>query len=475
MDNFEPGNPIIDSFCNSKNPIYLLGTAGMLTYANIAAVHHSERQVGHPPEHGGHFTSFLQPAESGRLEVLLPRVLKGEAIRYYDLDGRSVRLEPIHAADGGVASIAYSIENNFTVVRETRSDLHLETIFRYTEIGHILMDVDMNILSFNDSARLIALRLNNKVLRVGGHFPDFARDEQGRERILDYLKSVLEGENIDYERHVPNDRGEDDWYSISLRPVFEEDGKISMLIISLQDITERKRNEMHLNQSFDLVSAQNKRLLSFSYIVSHNLRSHSSNIISIVDFLKDADSDHERDEMIGHLKDVTTSLDNTLSSLNDIISIHTNINLIFEPLILSAFIKQAIDVLRDQIALKNATIVNNVGKDVVINYNPAYIESIILNFLSNALKYSHSDRAPIITLDFSMVDGKPVLSIADNGIGIDLKRNGEKLFGLYKTFNGNKDARGIGLFITKSQIDFMGGKVAVESQPGVGTTFKIHF
>ena len=475
MTNMESGNPIIDSFRNGKSPIYFLGLQGMLADANGAAVRHSLEHVGHIPEAGRHFTSFLLPAESGRLENLLPRVILGEAIRYYDLDGRSVRLEPVFGSGGEVEKVAYTIETHFTVVRETRSDLHLETIFQNTEIGHILMDADMNILSFNDSARLISQRLNHKELRVGGHFPDFAKDEPGRERIVGYLKSALEGENIDYERHTPNDKGEDDWFLVSLRPVFEEDGKIGLIIISLQDITERKRNEMHLNQSFDLVSAQNKRLLSFSYIVSHNLRSHSSNIISIVDFLKEADTEVERDEMIGHLKDVTTSLDSTLSNLNDIISIHTNINLIFEPLILSAFIKRAIDVLRDQIAYKNALIINNVGKDVVINYNPAYIESIILNFLSNALKYSHQDRPPVIRLDFELADGKPVLSIADNGIGIDLKRHGEKLFGLYKTFNGNKDARGIGLFITKSQIDFMGGKVAVESEPGVGTTFKIYF
>jgi hypothetical protein len=68
-----------------------------------------------------------------------------------------------------------------------------------------------------------------------------------------------------------------------------------------------------------------------------------------------------------------------------------------------------------------------------------------------------------------------ILNVSDNGIGIDMKKNGDKLFGMYKTFNNNPDARGIGLFITKNQIDAMGGKVEVESELGKGTSFKIYF
>ena len=68
-----------------------------------------------------------------------------------------------------------------------------------------------------------------------------------------------------------------------------------------------------------------------------------------------------------------------------------------------------------------------------------------------------------------------MLNIKDNGLGIDLNRNKERLFGMYKTFHNNKDARGIGLFITKNQILAMGGKIEVESEPDEGTMFKVYF
>ena len=72
-----------------------------------------------------------------------------------------------------------------------------------------------------------------------------------------------------------------------------------------------------------------------------------------------------------------------------------------------------------------------------------------------------------------MSNGYKVLSITDNGLGIDLERYKDRLFGMYKTFHGNKDAKGLGLFITKAQIETMKGKIEVESTVGEGTTFRI--
>ena len=241
-----------------------------------------------------------------------------------------------------------------------------------------------------------------------------------------------------------------------------------------QDITERIKIEKELKKSFRLVSDQNKRLLSFSYIVSHNLLSHTSNIKSLLGFLEDADSLEEKQQMIQHLKTVSDSLNETMLNLNEVVSIQTNINLVIEPLNLVEYINKAINVLGLQISNKKASIINNVSKEIVVNCNPAYLSSIIQNFVSNALKYSYSDRQPIISLE-CFVQGETILfQISDNGIGIDLKINGDKLFGLYKTFNGNLDAKGVGLFICKNQIEAMGGRIELESELNEGTTFKIY-
>jgi sensor histidine kinase regulating citrate/malate metabolism len=98
--------------------------------------------------------------------------------------------------------------------------------------------------------------------------------------------------------------------------------------------------------------------------------------------------------------------------------------------------------------------------------------------LTNAIKYKHPDRDPIIsiktTLDYTNNDSI-ILEIKDNGCGIDMEKYGEKLFGMYKTFHQNKDAVGIGLFITKNQIESLNGQIIVDSELNIGTTFTIKF
>lgn len=179
--------------------------------------------------------------------------------------------------------------------------------------------------------------------------------------------------------------------------------------------------------------------------------------------------------MVALLKTVSGSLNDAMLNLNKVVSIQTSIEISKEPLNLSAFILKTLDVLNDQIVLKKAIIKNKVSDQIVVQYNPAYLESILLNFIFNAIRYSHPDRVPEIELSTFQDGGQVVLQIADNGVGIDLDKHGVHLFGMYKTFNGNPDSKGVGLFISKNQIDAMGGKVSVESTVNRGTKFMIYF
>lgn len=239
------------------------------------------------------------------------------------------------------------------------------------------------------------------------------------------------------------------------------------------DITKTKEAEKDLNGSFNLVTEQNKRLLNFSYIVSHNLRSHTSNITSIVNLIETADTEGERNEMIQLLKTVSDSLNETMVHLNEVINIRTNIGLVSEPLDLNQYIHTAQNVLNEQITLNDVSIKTAVPQNVMVNYNPAYLESILYNIISNSIRYRHPERKPEISIEWFLENEMNVLQISDNGIGIDLVKNADKIFGMYKTFSANPDSKGIGLFITKNQIEAMGGNITVESQPNIGTTFKI--
>lgn len=263
------------------------------------------------------------------------------------------------------------------------------------------------------------------------------------------------------------------WVNVIVSKMWTSDGKVKNNVAIIEDITEKKRAEEELRQSFELVSEQNKRLLNFSYIVSHNLRSHTSNIETIADFLESSKTKEERDEMIDLLKKVSVSLNETMANLNEVVNIRSNININIERLNLWDYIENAKLILNHHIEKKQAVVQNLVPLNVEINFNAAYLESILYNLISNAIRYSHKDRKPEVILSFD--DVVKSLQIKDNGIGIDLKKNGEKLFGMYKTFNNNPDAKGIGLFIVKNQIDAMGGTIKTQSEINEGTTFTIYF
>ena len=103
------------------------------------------------------------------------------------------------------------------------------------------------------------------------------------------------------------------------------------------------------------------------------------------------------------------------------------------------------------------------------------MESIIQNLLTNALKYRSLKRKPHIVVSTRREGPSTVLRVSDNGLGIDMERFGDKLFGLHKTFHEHKDARGVGLFLIKTQIEALGGSIKAESEVDKGTTFIITF
>lgn len=292
---------------------------------------------------------------------------------------------------------------------------------------------------------------------------------------LENMENMQNGliDEFSMEKRYIHKSGKIVWVNLIVAVLWKEANRVLNHIAIVEDITDKKRAEEELKQSFELVSEQNKRLLNFSYIVSHNLRSHTSNIELISSLMESVKTPEEQKEMVDLLKRVSKSLDDTMRNLNEVVNIRTNINLTIEQLNLNQFIENTLLVLEKQIYDKQATVQNLVPSEIDITYNAAYLESILYNFISNAIRYSHPERKPLVVLRFDQE--KKALIIADNGIGIDLKRNGENLFGMYKTFNNNPDAKGIGLFISKNQIDAMGGRIEIESELNVGTTFTIYF
>lgn len=253
------------------------------------------------------------------------------------------------------------------------------------------------------------------------------------------------------------------------------DENVQAIVSNHRDISERKNNEAKIQKFIEVTSDQNNRLQNFAHIVSHNIRSHVVNISGIVEILSLTENENEKENLMTMLKASTGKLSETTDNLNDIITIQNKIDKGWLELNLKNEIIKTHDSINSISNNNNTKIINLVQDDISVNVIPSYLESILLNLMTNAIKYRSPQRDPEITLFTEDDDEHIILNVNDNGIGIDLNIHGKKLFGMYKTFHNHKDARGLGLFITKNQIEAMDGKIFVESEPEKGTNFKIYF
>ncbi len=269
--------------------------------------------------------------------------------------------------------------------------------------------------------------------------------------------------------------GSETTFLTSKIPLIDAYGNAYGLLGFSLDISERIRKEQELKQLIDVTSSQNEKLLNFTHIVSHNLRSHSANFSMLLKFLKDEESPTERHLILKMLQDSSDNLLETLDNLNDIININRNRNLKKETIYLHEKINEITKKLSADLANTGVQIINEVSETATTSIAPTYINSILTNLITNGIRYRSLDRKPYLKLSTSKEENFTVLSIEDNGVGIDLEKYGSKIFGMYKTFHDQKDARGIGLYITKNQIEAMNGKVTVTSEVDKGSIFKVYF
>lgn len=294
------------------------------------------------------------------------------------------------------------------------------------------------------------------------------------EKNLPYITGALEGREQVFEREIITPGGSVRYALANYFPDIAE-GEVRGFFVHVADITSIKLLEIECVRSNEIISEQNKRLLNFANIISHNLRSYANNLESIINLFIAAETDKEKNEMLKYLKSISRGFSSTIHHLNEIVAVQNMGKLKIDRINLCDKVKKAIEILSIQIKKANATVLNNAGTNITMLANHAYLESILLNLLSNAIKYRHPDRKPVIEFSTETIGNKLVLKVKDNGIGINLEKYKDDLFGMYKTFHGNADAVGIGLFIVKFQVESMGGHIEVESGVQKGTTFSVYF
>jgi PAS domain S-box-containing protein len=257
---------------------------------------------------------------------------------------------------------------------------------------------------------------------------------------------------------------------------FDKSKKPSRLYGILQDVTERKTAEEEREKLINDTIQQNRNLQQFTFIISHNLRAPAANIIALAELLQNETlTPQDKQDFLHGLSTSVSALDDVIKDINSILQIKVNVNERIEQLSFSRLVNDisiSIGNLIDNYQVRIKTDFSDV--DEIFSFK-VYLHSIFYNLISNSIKYSRPEKRPLIEIRSKKENGKIILTFKDNGLGIDMKTKGDKVFGLYTRFHSHVEGKGIGLFMVKTQIEAMGGKITVKSKLNKGTEFTIVF
>ncbi|MFY7786568.1 MAG: PAS domain-containing protein, partial [Thermoflexibacteraceae bacterium] len=311
---------------------------------------------------------------------------------------------------------------------------------------------------------------------LGKDFLDMEIEPTVREKALQAFNYVLEtGRRTSYEAVVQHPTLGQRYYDSYYAPIVAS-GEVISIYILIKDITSTKENEDKLrNINKDLIR-QNNQLAHYSYVVSHNLRSPVASILGLVNLLTYSNTpDYEQKELLTMLNTAAQRLDEVVKDLNYILSetqiVEENKETVHFDIEVNSIMLQ----LQPQIKKCGAEIHYDFQQAPTIMASKAFIHNVLLNVITNSLKFRRANIITQIAISTNIVDNYICLKIIDNGTGIDLATQGENVFKLYKRFHPNIEGKGIGLYILKTQVEIQGGKVEIESEVDVGTTLNIYF
>jgi PAS domain S-box-containing protein len=308
---------------------------------------------------------------------------------------------------------------------------------------------------------------NHRIINSGAHPAEFFRE---------MWQTISDGKVWHGEIKNRAKDGSYYWVDTTISPIFNNAGNVVQYLSIRTLITARKTLEQEREKLITDLTLKYNDTMQFNYIVSHNLKSPVSKIISLATMLDDESEkcdEHVR-QLIGYLADSVKSINEVIDDLSSILSVNRDENQKLENVSLLDVIKSVQSSLEKQITETGAYIQTYVDDDVrYLRSNKSFLNSIFFNLIGNAVKYSKKDIHPSIFIKAKRNGRHVVISIKDYGLGIDLNKAGTDIFGLYKRFTTSREGRGLGLYMTKTQVESLGGKIEVASQPGVGSTFTI--
>ena len=381
--------------------------------------------------------------------------------------------------ENGKAQRIIGAMQDITKTKERAEQMRLlESVVTNSNDMIIITEVDPlnepgpRIIYVNEAFTKITGYTNEEVI---GKTPRILQGEKTDKTILHDLRQkmnkweITEVEVINYKKN-----GEEFWNNFTVVPIANKQGWFTHWIAIERDITERKKGEFEKEQLIKELTKSNTELKQFSYITSHNLRAPLTNLLAILSLLEtNKIEDPLTVQLIESLRISTFQLNDTLNELLKVVLIKENTNKQLNWLSL-ANAMQTVKLSINAVIHNAGAIVQQDFKDAPeVYFDKSYLDSILINLLTNAIKYAHPSRRAEIKFSSKKVLGGIEIVVSDNGIGFNMEKVKDKIFGLYQRFHNHPDSKGFGLYLIHAQITSLGGTISVDSIENEGTTFTI--
>lgn len=339
-------------------------------------------------------------------------------------------------------------------------------IVAITDQKGIIIHANDNFCKISKFSREELIGQDHRIINSGFHSKDF---------IKNIWTTIAKGKIWKGELKNKAKDGTTYWVDTTIVPFLNDKGKPYQYIAIRSDITDRKKAEENLIRYSSALEIMNKQLVDFCNIVSHNLRAPLTNIAMLVDFIEQSKNEEERKEIQVKIKPVINHLLEVFNELVESIQVQQDAGIKIDEIIVEESLEKNLNLFVTQIKKYEVTVKTELVGVSKIYFPQKYIDSVLTNLISNALKYRSPDRKLVLEIKAKQEEDNFLLTVSDNGLGIDLEMHNHHVFKIRKTFHKHKDAKGFGLYLIKTQVEAMGGRIWVESKVDVGTTFFVEF
>jgi len=454
--------------------------------------HRTAAYLGEAMEKNGaaHWLSFVHPDDRGPMQARWAQAIASQ--RYYEAEFRLRRYDgqyrwflgqaQARRAPGGQVLKWYGTNTDVHQQRQLQEQV-LASQARFQQLLETLPQMAWTARA-DGTATYFSRRWYDYTGATEQQSQDWGWEDQMHPDDLDgtrvrWRHSLATGEPYADETRWRDRHGNYRWFLVRAEAVRDSAGAVSLWVGAHTDVHEFKQVQQQLEGQNARLRRTNEDLDNFVYTASHDLKQPINNMAGIFEELTRTAYFRDPDavKLISYFERALAQIFGTIDDLSAIVQgQRQQQEMPAEPVALAPLVAEVINSLQGQVTQTAAAFELDFDTCPVVPFVRPNLQSVLFNLIGNSLKYAVPGRPPRIRLSSTpdALTGRCVLTVQDNGLGIDLERYGPQLFQLFRRFHPTVEGTGMGLYLVNRIVQDHGGRLEVDSTVDEGTTFRVY-